>query len=237
MIELKGKRMLVTAGSTASPIDKVRVITNIFHGRTGERIALAAALAGWHVTLLSSAKGPNGEFDQDPLLLDRRRYRTFDELAAMMEEEVVGGHKPTGEPYDAIIHSAAVSDYRVASTCVLDDDGRPKRLAVAGSAAAKIPSSHQQLFLELVPTVKLVDKIRGAWGFQGRLVKFKLQADMPDAELLEIAHRSLVQSWADLIVANCLEWSAEYAYVLDAAGQVQKVTRDELPRELLRRLA
>lgn len=228
MLEPNGKRMLVTAGSTASPIDKVRVITNIFRGRTGEHIARTAAQLGWRVTLLSSASPTDGQ--DDPLLLERKRYRTFDDLAALMESEIVGGK------YDAIVHSAAVSDYRVRGVCRLGDDGRPEYLQAEGSAAAKIPSSHKQLFLELVPTLKLVDKIREPWGFRGQLVKFKLQVGMTDEELLDVARRSLVQSQADFIVANCLEWSSSYAYVLDAVGTVKKVTRDYLPHELLGRL-
>ncbi len=228
MIELQGKRLLVTAGSTAAPIDKVRVVTNIFRGRTGEAIARAAAWAGWQVTLLSSAPAPEAG---DPQLLRRIRYRTFDELAMHMELKIVN------EPFDAIIHSAAVSDYRSAGVHLMGADGRLTKLVTAGSAAAKIPSSHGRLFLELVKTPKLVDFIREPWGFRGKLVKFKLQADMPDAELLEVARRSLAQSRADLIVANCLEWSNEYAYIVDASGGVEKVERPNLAAVLLKRLS
>src|SRR5512140_1141765 len=126
MIELQNKRLLVTAGSTATPLDKVRVITNIFRGRTGEAIALAAARAGWHVTLLSSM--PDGA---DHPLLERVRYRTFDGLAALMEARIVN------HQYDAIIHSAAVSDYRLARVHVMGADGRLVRLEAEGSSAAK----------------------------------------------------------------------------------------------------
>ncbi len=228
MIELLGKRMLVTAGSTAMPIDKVRILTNIFRGRTGENIARAAAGSGWQVTLLSSA--PTARESADHPLLKRKRYRTYDELAALMETEIVNNR------YDAIIHSAAVSDFRPARVHVLGADGRLERLQAEGAAAAKIPSNHDRLFLELVPTLKLVDQIRSPWGFNGQLVKFKLQAAMTDAELLDVARRSLAHSQADLLVANCLEWCDQYAYILDAAGGTEKVGRNELPGRLLGRL-
>ena len=69
----------------------------------------------------------------------------------------------------------------------------------------KIGSSHDRLILELVPTEKLVDLIRNPWGFTGTLVKFKLQVGLTDDELLAIARKSMADSHADFIVANCLE--------------------------------
>ena len=45
--------VLVTAGNTQTPLDRVRAITNIFSGRTGTRIALEAHRRGHRVTLLT----------------------------------------------------------------------------------------------------------------------------------------------------------------------------------------
>jgi phosphopantothenate-cysteine ligase/phosphopantothenoylcysteine decarboxylase/phosphopantothenate--cysteine ligase len=223
-------RILVTAGSTVVPIDKVRVIDNIFRGRTGEAIAAYAAAYGNSVTLLSSARAREFTGAADLPNVTRRSFRTFDDLAALMEREVcVGG-------YDAIIHSAAVSDYVVAGVLVPGLGGL-QRLALSGSAAAKISSSHDKLYLELKAAPKLVDKVRKEWGFTGMLVKFKLQVDMPDEELLEIARKSREASDADFIVANCLEWSREYAYIVGGDGEPSKVSREELPAALLRRIA
>ena len=46
--------VLVTAGNTLAPIDRVRGLTNVFTGRTGAGIALAAHERGHAVTLLTS---------------------------------------------------------------------------------------------------------------------------------------------------------------------------------------
>ena len=46
--------LLVTAGNTHAPIDRVRVITNVFSGRTGAAIARAAVGRGHRATLLTS---------------------------------------------------------------------------------------------------------------------------------------------------------------------------------------
>ena len=47
-------RILVTAGNTQAPVDRVRCLTNIFSGRTGTRIALEARQNGHTVGLLTS---------------------------------------------------------------------------------------------------------------------------------------------------------------------------------------
>ena len=46
--------ILVTAGNTQARIDKVRCLTNIFTGRTGASIAVAAHQRGHRVTLFTS---------------------------------------------------------------------------------------------------------------------------------------------------------------------------------------
>lgn len=50
--DLKGKKILVTAGGTAEPIDPMRQITNCSSGRTGIALARSAALRGAEVYLV-----------------------------------------------------------------------------------------------------------------------------------------------------------------------------------------
>src|SRR5439155_20833034 len=107
-------RILVTARNTLVPIDLVRAITNIFTGRTGGQIALEAHRRGHSVTLLTSHPEVILEMhqrDRDPPLTERWTpygSRTFDDLQKLMEAAVRRGD------LDAVIHSAAVSDYRAA---------------------------------------------------------------------------------------------------------------------------
>jgi hypothetical protein len=77
-----------------------------------------------------------------------------------------------------------------------------------------------------------VDLIRSPWGFKGVLVKFKLQVGMGDDELIAVATRSREQSKADIIVANCLEWSTERAFIIDEPNVAQRVHRRSLPNVL-----
>src|SRR5207249_11611436 len=104
--------ILVTAGNTQTPIDKVRCITNIFTGRTGAGIALEAHRQAHRVTLVTSHPEAVAEVnDGQPAPAGRftiHRYRTFDDLEKMLADHV---RRPG---LDAVIHSAAVSDFRAA---------------------------------------------------------------------------------------------------------------------------
>src|SRR5436305_14215442 len=95
-------KLLVTAGNTQAPIDRVRCLTNVFTGRTGAAIALAARRRGHQVTLLTSH--PETVAGQD---VAAEPYRTFDELRAAMADRI-GPDRP-----DVVFHCAAVSDYLI----------------------------------------------------------------------------------------------------------------------------
>ena len=178
--------VLVTAGNTQAPIDRVRCITNIFTGRTGSAIATFARLAHHTVTVMNSITGPVAV---KPFTgLTALGYRTFDELRALMADRIPGGS------FDAIIHCAAVSDYLPAGVFAAD---RVTPIENAG----KLKSDAPEVWLRLVRAPKLVDMIRHEWGFRGVLVKFKLEVGIDDEKLLSIAESSRMQSDADLMVA------------------------------------
>lgn len=226
---MKAQRILVTAGSTRVPIDRVRVVTNVFGGQTGLSIANHLAEKGHEVTLLTSAKNPE-RHSRVKLI----RFHIFDELMAAMQEQI----EPRG--LDVVIHSAAVSDYKVTGTyqtieMVDRDDGRLHLVLERLDSSGKVGSDHGSLFLREEPTLKIVDLVRRPWGFGGKLVKFKLQVDMSDEELLTVARRSRLVSEADLIVANCLEWMNFRAYIIGAVEE-EMVPRSDLPAVLARRL-
>ncbi len=200
--------ILVTAGNTLVPIDRVRCITNVFTGRTGAGIARFAWERGHTVTLLTS----HPEVAEAPVS-DRwvmLRYSTFADLRDLMAEFVRGG-------LDVVIHCAAVSDYLAEGiyspapgTHFRSDRGRWESEDAAGPtlidrAAGKVKSDEPELWLRLVRTPKLIDCIRRDWNFRGLLVKFKLEVGVRDEQLLAVAEHSRTHSGADLMVANTLE--------------------------------
>jgi phosphopantothenoylcysteine synthetase/decarboxylase len=232
--------ILVTAGNTFAPIDRVRGITNIFTGRTGTRIALLAHKRGHFVTLLTSHPEVVDELRGEPSPSKRwtvRIYRMFDELRLSMGETINSGD------LDVVIHSAAVSDYQPAGIYApapgtqFRDDGRWESASAAPSlvdrAAGKVKSDEAELWLRLVRTPKLIDLIRTDWKFRGILVKFKLEVGVSDEQLLDVAERSRRQSGADLMAANTLEGSSAWAFLGPIDGGYQRVSRRELAARLL----
>jgi phosphopantothenate-cysteine ligase/phosphopantothenoylcysteine decarboxylase/phosphopantothenate--cysteine ligase len=235
-------KILVTAGNTQTVIDQVRCITNVFSGRTGAQIAAEAFERGHAVTLLTShpevlasVPGVRARYAPDWRV---RPYRTFEELETLMAASITDGG------FDAVIHAAAVSDYRVTGVYA-PEGGTPfdpgemswaadaERPRLVDATAGKVKSHHPELWLQLQPAPKLVDKIRSVWGFEGILVKFKLEVGVTEAELLAVAEASRKQSGADLVAANTLEGMHDWAFLGAGDGGYDPVPRHELARVLI----
>jgi phosphopantothenoylcysteine synthetase/decarboxylase len=236
--------ILVTAGNTLVPIDRVRGITNIFTGRTGAAIAVHAHERGHQVTLVTSHLAAVNQDAVSAGLQNSRRWQvesffTFDDLEAVLARRF----RQAG--LDAVIHCAAVGDYRPAGVFApapgthFDPERRTweadpgQAPALADRAAGKVKSSERELWLRLVQTPKLIDRFRKDWNFRGLLVKFKLEVDITEHELVRIAEQARVQSQADLMVANTLEGAHTWAYLGPLDGNYRRVSRRELAGELL----
>lgn len=96
--DLKGKRVLVTAGPTSEAIDPVRFISNHSSGKMGYSIAKAAMLRGADVTLVTGKTSL-----EPPMFVDVVHVTS----AADMYEAVM----KRKDEQDIIIKAAAVSDY------------------------------------------------------------------------------------------------------------------------------
>ncbi len=232
--------ILVTAGNTQVPIDRVRCLTNIFTGRTGAALAACAHDRGHDVTLLTSHPDALRDVKAERPLSGEGwrpyRYSTFADLETLLSAELRGGR------YDALIHCAAVSDYLAAGIFAPAPRTHfdPEALTWAGDppslvdrAAGKVKSDEPELWLRLVRAPKLIDQVRGEWSFGGVLVKFKLEVGIDEKALVEIAERSRRHSDADLMVANTLEGAHAWAYLGPLAAGYERVSRRELPARLL----
>jgi phosphopantothenoylcysteine synthetase/decarboxylase len=237
--------ILVTAGNTLTLIDKVRCITNIFTGRTGAGIALCAHDRGHRVSLVTSHPEAIADLREGKAGPGERwmlyRYRTFDDLQARLVDLI-----PTGG-FDAVVHCAAVSDYLSAGVYAPAEgthfDAHTGHWAstTAGPAlvdrlAKKLRSDERELWVRLVRAPKLVDLFRTDWGFTGLLVKFKLEVDLSDEQLLLVAENSRAHSEADLMVANTLEDASHHAFLGPLEPGYERVPRAELPARLLQTL-
>jgi phosphopantothenoylcysteine synthetase/decarboxylase len=201
-----GKRILITGGPTWVPIDAMRVIGNRSTGTLSHLLAVALADEGATITLL---EGPV----QHPLKDKRIRvvpFVFFDELAAALEKEV------KTKPYDIVIHAAAVSDFKLQ---------KPFK--------TKIDSANQ-LVLTLVPTEKLITKIK-RWAPRTFLVGFKLAGTMnarcaasKTAALFSTPH-------CDLVIANSIQNGAYEGFIVGPQKNILAFasTREHLVRALV----
>ena len=97
--DLKGKKILVTAGPTQEPIDPVRYLTNHSSGKMGYAIAKVCSMRGADVTLVSGKTAI-----KPPLFVDVVPVTT----ARDMYEAVTSRF----DQQDIVIKAAAVADYR-----------------------------------------------------------------------------------------------------------------------------
>ena len=99
--DLKGKRVLITAGPTVEKIDPVRYISNFSSGKMGFALAEECASRGAEVTLVAgpvTLKTPEGNIER------------IDVTTAVEMHDAVMKALPES---DAVILCAAVADYRV----------------------------------------------------------------------------------------------------------------------------
>jgi phosphopantothenoylcysteine decarboxylase/phosphopantothenate--cysteine ligase len=129
--ELKGKRMVVTAGGTQEPIDPARHIGNPSSGKMGYALAQATRDRGAKVTLITAPTSL-----PDPADIETVHVRTTTEMKTAVAKAVAKA--------DALIMAAAVSDYQ------------PKT-----AAKTKIKKETPGLTLELVRTPDIITEVRG----------------------------------------------------------------------------
>ncbi len=212
MYQLKNKKILITAGSVWVPIDKVRIITNVFKGTLGLLIAKEAVKRGAKVTLLLGP-GISDIPGRQSKNLKVIRFKFFNELFTLMKKEI------SPRQYDVIVHSAAVADYMPIS-----------------SRAGKIKSRKKNLVIKLKPTIKIIDQIK-KWHPQIFLVKFKLETDLTKKELIEKSYKSMIDSNADLMVANDFESIKDKyhkAFIIDPRKNITSCSqKEEISRKLL----
>ncbi len=128
--DLKGEKILVTAGPTQEPIDPVRLITNRSSGKMGYALAKVARRRGAEVLLVS---GPT------TLPPPREDIQLFPVKTAEEMRKVVLTHL---ESCSIVIKAAAVSDYR------------PKKVS-----SEKLKKTSSSLLLELERTEDILEEI------------------------------------------------------------------------------
>ncbi|MEJ7735154.1 MAG: bifunctional phosphopantothenoylcysteine decarboxylase/phosphopantothenate--cysteine ligase CoaBC [Polyangiaceae bacterium] len=195
--DLRGRRVVVTAGPTVEDLDPVRFIGNRSTGKMGFAVAARAAARGAAVTLIA---GPVAL--ATPHAVDRVDVRSAREMRAALWT-ALGGKKLGGA--EALIMVAAVADYRPART----EDTKIKRTPGATSLA-------------LVANPDLIAEVGAARrGRSPVLVAFAVET-ADDAGVVAAARKKLAAKKVDLVVANHAADSFgrddDRATLVDAAG-------------------
>lgn len=98
--DLKGKKVLITAGATVERIDPVRYITNDSSGKMGYSIAKKAFMRGADVTIISGKTSVDSPYGIENIKV---------QSALDMKEQI----ESCIDDYDCLIMAAAVSDFKV----------------------------------------------------------------------------------------------------------------------------
>jgi len=172
-------RILVTAGATQEPMDSVRYISNISTGRTGACLSEEFCRKGAQVVHLAGLQAWAPEAHDQLKLI---RFSSFGDLQRLLSELL------SQTPFDAVIQSAAVSDY-----------------SMEHPQMGKLSSDPEEMILKLKRNPKLIHQIKSLSNHPGvQIVAFKL-THTPDLELRMNAIQKLsLRSDIQLVVHNDL---------------------------------
>lgn len=175
-------KVLVTSGATREPIDSVRFISNLSSGRTGAAICDALVARGIEVTHV------HGVDSAVSIRVARREAFTDHASLDMALRRLL-----KDSAYGAVVHAAAVGDFTVTEPA-------PDAKLVSG----------QGLTVQLQPTPKIIDRLRGYAGNHDlMLVGFKLTHDSDPAAQARAARELLKRTRARFVVQNDVSTLAE----------------------------
>ena len=173
--DLEGRRVVVSAGGTAEPLDPVRTLGNRSSGRQGYALARVAAQRGAEVTLVA---GTIADLEP-PAAVDVRRVQTTRE----MRDAVLDAAKAA----DVVVMAAAVSDFRPASTST----GKIKK----GEEAPSIPLEFNPDILRELVTEDVPRRL---------VVGFAAETGDDHGSVLDYARAKLERKGCDLLVVNAV---------------------------------
>lgn len=184
---LRNKRILITAGPTWVPVDRVRVISNIASGETGILLAQQLSKIGAKATLLLGPVAISSINKKIKIV----NFKFFDELKTKVIREL------RSKKYDAVIHSAAVSDYGPEKTY-----------------SQKLNSGKKIWQLNLAPLPKIIDLIKKERPSLF-LVGFKFEPSKNKNSLFKNTRKLVNRLNLDLAVANTIKNGRYCAYILN----------------------
>ena len=204
--DLRGRRIVVSAGGTREFLDPVRFIGNRSSGRQGIALAQAAAARGAEVTLVAanvSLPAPAG--------IDRIDVTTTAEL----REAVLAAAAAA----DAVVMAAAPADFRPAAYA----DAKIKKVPGGGAPTIELVEN-PDILAELVGS-------RPATSGRPFIAGFAAETGDEKASVIEHARAKLARKGCDLLVVNDVSAGAVFGaednevIVLTADGSARPLAR------------
>ncbi len=177
--DLNGKSVLIIAGTTAEPIDDIRILTNRSSGNTGLALSNIAYLRGAEVVLWLGKS-----FVTSNNWIHTEYFETVNDLKKKVQSLKKVGNRRGARGFDVIIVCAAISDYSTS---------KPFK--------GKLPSGKGKLKLELVQTPKIIKIIREQ-NPNSYIVGFKAEANLSENKLIDKAFNRMTEWKLNMIIAN-----------------------------------
>jgi phosphopantothenoylcysteine synthetase/decarboxylase len=193
-------KIIITCGPSYEPIDGARRLTNMSTGTLGITLANAFTDAGHEVVCL---KG-EGATCADPLhAASVRSFTTNNDLAGQLHA------LSKTFAADAVLHAAALCDFKVARIVTADGDASSK----------KISTRSGEVTLVLAPTLKVLPKLR-LWFPHAVIVGWKYELAGTRDDAFAAAWRQLRECDIDACVLNGAAYGRGFA-VCHGDGRVQ----------------
>jgi phosphopantothenate---cysteine ligase (CTP) len=181
-----GVNCIVTAGPTYEKLDEVRRLTNFSTGKLGIELANFLSRKGHDVTLL---------IGQQSTYCGKRNAKAVEVFTTTqnLRERL---KKLRGKKIDAIFHAAAVSDFTFGKTFIRSASGKLTEIK-----AGKFSTRSGNLFVELVPTPKIISELRKSFP-KAKIVGWKYEIDGKRDGVIEKALQQISENKTDACVAN-----------------------------------
>ena len=203
--------IVITAGGTNEKIDEVRHITNMSSGKLGEEIFNSIQN---HRVFYIYATGSNYPkktlYTPNLTLIEVSDTKSVEDAIKKVIEE---------NKIDFFIHAMAISDYSVDKVfsmdmivdTILENKDLDKEALIDKINSikgidknSKISSNNDEMFISLKKTPKIIDMIK-VLDPDIFLISFKLLNNVSNKELIDVAHKQLIRTNSDIVVANDLE--------------------------------
>ncbi len=230
-------RILITAGGTLEKIDEVRNIKNSASGRLAQLIAQEIPE---EVTV---------DYVHGLDALVPKRVANLYPIEGVQDLDKVVSTLLDTYSYDAVIFSAAVSDYMITSVSTPDHivqklEGQNTKEVLNNfpedlNRQSKIRSDHDDLVVFMKKAPKVIQKVKEIQE-NTILVGFKLLVDVSEEDLIEVGMSALHKNKADYVIANDLtqiKGDRHRAHLISQEGVLKTMeTKQDIAREIIERL-